>query len=459
MRRFPTIRKVILTISVFIRENPRLKKEEKMIKRYSRPEMAKIWELQNRFQCMLDVEIAACKAMNEIGIIPDEDLQNIVENADFEVERINEIEQTTKHDVIAFLTNIAEYVGESSRWIHFGMTSSDVLDTATSIQLKQAGELILRDLETFSEVLKIKAREYKHTLCIGRSHGIHAEPTTFGLKYALWFDEMQRNISRIERAIKTVSVGQISGAVGNYAHLSPEIEEIACDLLDLKPVNISTQVIQRDRISEFLNTIAIIGSTIEKIALEIRHLQRTEVLEAEENFSKGQKGSSAMPHKRNPVVSEQMCGLARLLRANASASLENNALWHERDISHSSVERIILPDSTILINYMLNKMITLIENLLVYPENMMKNLELTNGLVFSQVLLLELSKKGISRERSYEFVQKNAMECWKTKKSFQELVLLDDDILEIISEGEIEEIFSYKRYTENVDFIFDRVGI
>ncbi len=430
-----------------------------MIARYSRPEMTKIWELQNRFQCMLDVEIAACKAMHETGIIPAEDLKNIIEKADFDVDRIEEIEQTTKHDVVAFLSNIAEYVGASSRWIHFGMTSSDVLDTATSIQLKQAGELILRDLETLSEVLKIKAREYKHTLCIGRSHGIHAEPTTFGLKFVLWFDEMQRNILRMKTSIKTVSVGQISGAVGNYAHLSPQIEEIACELLDLKPVNISTQVIQRDRISEFLNTVAITGSTLEKIALEIRHLQRTEVLEAEENFSKGQKGSSAMPHKRNPVVSEQMCGLARLLRTNAAASVENNALWHERDISHSSVERIILPDSTILINYMLNKMITLIEDLLVYPENMKKNLEMTNGLVFSQVLLLELSKKGISRERSYELVQRNAMECWKTKRPFKELVLLDEDILEIISTEEIEEVFSYKRYVKNVNYIFQRVGI
>ncbi len=430
-----------------------------MIKRYSRDEMAKIWNLQNRFQCMLDVEIAACKAMNEIGIIPDEDLKDIVEKADFDIERIAEIEETTKHDVVAFLTNVGEYVGPSSRWIHFGMTSSDILDTATSLQLKQAGELILRDLEKFSGVLKMKAREYKHTLCIGRSHGIHAEPTTFGLKFALWYDEMQRNIQRMKNAIKIISVGQISGAVGNYAHLSPEIETITCKLLDLESVNISTQVIQRDRISQFMNTLAIIGSTIEKIALEIRHLQRTEVLEAEENFSKGQKGSSAMPHKRNPVVSEQMCGLARLLRSNALAAIENNALWHERDISHSSVERIILPDSTILMNYMLNKMLPLIENLLVYPENMMRNLELTNGLTFSQVILLELAKKGVSREFAYSMVQRNAMECWKSKQPLKELVLADAEIKEFLSPKEIEEIFSYGRYTLNVDFIFKRVGI
>ncbi|MCD4817885.1 MAG: adenylosuccinate lyase [Candidatus Cloacimonetes bacterium] len=430
-----------------------------MIKRYSRTEMSKIWELQNRFQCMLDVELAACRAMNEIGIIPDEDLQNILEKADFNVDRILEIEEITKHDVIAFLTNIAEYVGDSSRWIHYGMTSSDVLDSATSLQLKQAGELILRDLEKFSEILKIRAKEHKNTLCIGRSHGIHAEPTVFGLKYALWFDEMQRNIERMEAAIMIVSVGQISGAVGNYAHLSPQIETIACEIMDIQPVNISTQVIQRDRISEFLNTLAIIGSTIEKIALEIRHLQRTEVLEVEENFQKGQKGSSAMPHKRNPIVSEQMCGLSRLLRANALTALENNALWHERDISHSSVERITLPDSTILMNYMLNKMINLIENLIIYPENIKKNLDLTNGLVFSQVLLLELTQQGISREESYRLVQKNAMICWETKKSFKELVLDDDRIMELLSLEEIEEIFSYTRYKKNVDFIYKRVGI
>lgn len=430
-----------------------------MIDRYSRKEMSNIWDLQNRFQCMLDVEIAACKAMNELGMIPQEDLDVIVEKADFDVERIDEIEEITHHDVIAFLTNIAEYVGPSSRWIHFGMTSSDVLDTASSIQLKQAGELILRDLQKFSEILKMKAREYKNTLCIGRSHGIHAEPTTYGLKYALWFDEMQRNIIRMENAIAIISVGQISGAVGNYAHLSPKIEEIACKFLDLKPVNISTQVIQRDRISEFMNTLAIIGSTIEKISMEIRHLQRTEVLEVEENFAKGQKGSSAMPHKRNPIIAERMCGMARILRSNAIAALENNALWHERDISHSSVERIILPDSTILMNYMLNKIIPLIENLLVYPEKMMQNIELTNGLVFSQVVLLELAKKGIYRERAYAIVQRNAMECWKTKKPFKELILTDEEIHEFLTEEELHDIFSYDRYIKNVDFIFSRIGI
>ncbi len=430
-----------------------------MIERYSRPEMAKIWELQNRYQCMLDVETAACRAMNQVGIIPDEDMHNIENKADFDVDRIAEIEKVTKHDVIAFLTNIAEYVGSSSRWIHYGMTSSDVLDTATSLQLKQAGNLILRDIEKLAEVLKIKAKEYKHTICIGRSHGIHAEPITFGLKFALWYDEMQRNIKRMQSAIDIVSVGQISGAVGNYAHLSPEIEEITCAELELNPVNISTQVIQRDRISEFMSTLAIIGSTLEKIALEIRHLQRTEVLEAEENFSHGQKGSSAMPHKKNPIVSEQMCGLARLLRSNAMAALENNALWHERDISHSSVERIILPDSTILMNYMLNKMIPLIDDLTVYPEKMQRNVELTNGLIFSQALLLELAKKGISRERSYALVQRNALECWETKRDFRELIQSDEEIEEFFTREELDDIFSYDRYIRNVDFIYKRIGI
>ncbi|MDP8210815.1 MAG: adenylosuccinate lyase [Candidatus Stygibacter australis] len=428
-----------------------------MIERYSRPEMSRIWELKNRYQCMLDVELAACRAMNETGIIPDEDLENILENADFNEERIDEIEKVTKHDVIAFLTCVAEYVGPSSRWIHYGMTSSDVLDTATSLQLLQAGGIIERDLMKLSEELKLRAEEYQNTLCIGRSHGIHAEPTSFGLKFALWYDEMQRNLRRLETAIESISVGQISGAVGNYAHLSPEIELLTCEYLDLTPVNVSTQVIQRDRIAEFLYALAAIGSTIEKISVEIRHLQRTEVREVEENFSSGQKGSSAMPHKRNPITTEQMTGMSRLLRSYAHTAMENNTLWHERDISHSSVERIILPDATIMVNYMLNKMITLIENLLVYPENMMKNLKLTNGLVFSQVLLLELAKTGISREESYAIVQKNAMQSWKTGEQFIDLVMVDEQIKEYLSDKEIKDIFSYGRYLKNVEFIYKRV--
>lgn len=430
-----------------------------MIERYSRPEMADIWGMQNRYQCWLDVEIAACKAMQEKGIIPNEDLQNIIAKADFNVERIDEIELTTKHDIIAFLTNVAEFVGPSSRWIHYGMTSSDVLDTATALQCKQAGILILGELEVFAESLRVKAIQFKDTVCIGRSHGIHAEPTSFGLKFTLWFDEINRNILRMKRAIEVISVGQISGAVGNYAHLSPEIEELACKHLELKPVNIATQVIQRDRHAEFLTTLALIASAIEKISVEIRHLQRTEVREVEERFTKGQKGSSAMPHKRNPIVTEQMTGLARLIRSNAMASLENNALWHERDISHSSVERIILPDSTILIHYMLGKMIKLIDNLAVYEENIKKNLELTGGLVFSQVLLLKLAARGVSREDSYAMVQGNAMKAWEEGANFKELILNDKKIMSIITKADFDEVFSYDRYIQNVDFILKRSGV
>jgi len=430
-----------------------------MIERYTLPEMGDIWEAENRFRCMLEVEIAACRAMNRLGIIPDEDLKNIVEKANFSVSRIEEIEEITKHDVIAFLTNVAEYVGESSRWIHYGMTSSDVLDTATSLQLKQSGELLIKALKEFSGVLEKKAIETKGYITIGRSHGIHAEPTCFGLKFVLWYDEMQRNMKRMEAALSVVSVGQISGAVGNYAHLDPQVEEIACEFLGLRSVNISTQVIQRDRIAEYLSALSIIASTIEKIATEIRHLQRTEVLEVEENFSKGQKGSSAMPHKKNPIVSEQMCGLARLLRANSLAAFENNALWHERDISHSSVERIILPDSNILVHYMLHKMCKLIENLMIYPANIKKNLELTNGLVFSQVLLLKLTEKGFSRENSYTLVQKYALQCWETKRSFRDLISEDKEIAAFLTNDDLNEIFSYNRYMKNVDFIYKRSGI
>ncbi len=430
-----------------------------MIKRYTRPEMERIWTAENRYQCWLDVELAACRAMQETGIIPAEDLQQILDKADFDADRIDEIEAITRHDVIAFLTNVAEYVGPASRWIHYGMTSSDVLDTATALQLKQSGLLILSELHRLSEVLKLKAKAYKNTLCMGRSHGIHAEPTSFGLKYALWYDETQRNILRLQDAIETVSVGQLSGAVGNYAHLDPQVEEIACRYLELTPVNVSTQVIQRDRHAHFMSILAIIASTMEKIALEVRHLQRTEVREVEEPFAPGQKGSSAMPHKRNPIVSEQLCGLARVIRSNAMSAFENNALWHERDISHSSVERIILPDSCILIHYMLGKAIDLMENLLVYPENMLRNIEKTNGLVFSQALLLHLANAGVSREDAYAMVQRNAMLCWKNGQPFIDLILQDGDVTKVLSEQQIRDIFDYSRYLRNVDFILRRCGI
>ncbi len=430
-----------------------------MISRYSNPEMTRLWTAEYRYECWLEVELAAARAMHEKGIIPTEDWENINSRADFDATRIDELEAITRHDVIAFLTNVAEYVGPSSRYIHFGMTSSDVLDTATAMQLKQSGELILSELSRLAEILKLKARQYKRTLCMGRSHGIHAEPTSFGLKFALWFEETKRNIERLNQAISEVSVGQFSGAVGNFAHLSPEIETLACKYLDLTPANVSTQVIQRDRHAFFLSVLAILASTLEKIALEIRHLQRSEVREAEENFAKGQKGSSAMPHKRNPIVSEQLCGLARVLRGNALSAMENNALWHERDISHSSVERIILPDSCILVHYMLGKTCDLMENLLVYPDNMMKNIELTHGLVFSQALLLQLTNCGLSREKAYALVQSEAMKSIETGTDFLFNVLANVEITSQIGEAEIRDIFSYERYLRNVDYIFQRCGI
>ncbi|HOG30916.1 MAG TPA: adenylosuccinate lyase [Candidatus Cloacimonadota bacterium] len=430
-----------------------------MISRYTLPEMERIWTQEYRYECWLEVELAAARAMHDLGIIPDADWENISGKADFNSERIDEIEAVTRHDVIAFLTNVAENVGESARWIHFGLTSSDVLDTATALQLRQAGELILAELNRLGETLKLKARQYRNTLCMGRSHGIHAEPTSFGLKFALWYEETQRNIQRLQAAIATVSVGQFSGAVGNFAHLDPQVEELACKYLDLEPVKVSTQVIQRDRHASFLCELALIGSLLEKIGMEVRHLQRTEVQEAEENFGKGQKGSSAMPHKRNPIISEQLCGLARVLRSNALAAMENNALWHERDISHSSVERVILPDSCILAHYMLSKACGLINNLVVYPQNMQANLELTNGLVFSQALLLHLTQKGLSREKAYELVQSNAMRCFETGKPFIQYVLADERITSLLPAAEIKDIFDYDRYLRNVDAILKRCGI
>jgi adenylosuccinate lyase len=430
-----------------------------MIPRYSKPEMERIWTLENRYECWLEVELAAARAMFEKGIIPQEDWETINAKADFDSNRIDELELITKHDVIAFLTNVGENIGPASRWLHFGMTSSDVLDTATGMQLKSSGELILTELSRLAEILKLKARQYKNTICMGRSHGIHAEPTSFGLKFALWFTEVERNIKRLNEAIEEVSVGKFSGAVGNFAHLSPEIEELACKYLDLHPAKVSTQVIQRDSYAFFLSVLALIASGMEKIALEIRHLQRTEVQEVEENFSKGQKGSSAMPHKRNPIVSEQLCGLARILRSNAVVAMENNALWHERDISHSSVERIILPDSCILIHYMLDKTCSLIENLVVYPENMQKNLGLTKGLVFSQALLLHLVQSGLTRENAYSLVQREAMKSRETDSSFLDNVLANKEITSALAESEIRDIFSYERYLRNVDFIYRRCGI
>jgi adenylosuccinate lyase len=428
-----------------------------MISRYTLPEMGKIWEDEFKFATWLKIEILACEARKEMGEVSAEDLQIIKEKAAFDVKRILEIEETTKHDVIAFLTNVAEYVGPASRHIHYGMTSSDILDTTLAYQMKSAGEILMKQMFELKEALKVRAIEHKSTVCIGRSHGIHAEPTTMGLKFALWYEETKRNIKRLQSAIETISVGQISGAVGTFDHLSPKVEEYVCRKMDLKPASVSTQVIQRDRHAEFMNTLAVIGATLEKISIEIRHLQRTEVLEVEEYFSKGQKGSSAMPHKRNPVISERITGLARVLRANAVAALENVALWHERDISHSSVERIIIPDSCIALNYILGLMIKLVKNLLIYPDNMMKNLNLTRGLVFSQAVLLKLIDKGVSREDAYRIVQDSAMDVWANKDKFLKNELLKSkEAMNYISQKELEEIFNTDKILKNVDYIFQR---
>jgi len=419
--------------------------------------MGKIWEDEFRFATWLKIEVLACEAREELGEIPEEDVDIIKAKANFDVERILEIEEETKHDVIAFLTNVAEYVGPESRHIHYGMTSSDILDTTLSYQMKTAGEILLGDLTKFKKILKTRALEHKNTLCVGRSHGIHAEPTTYGLKFALWYEEAKRNIKRLEAAIETISVGQISGAVGTFDHLSPKVEEYVCEKMGLKPAPVSTQVIQRDRHAEFLSTLAIIGASLEKIAVEIRHLQRTEVLEAEEYFSKGQKGSSAMPHKRNPIVSERVTGLARLLRSNAMAALENVALWHERDISHSSVERVIVPDSCITLNYMFSLMNKLIENLLIYPENAIHNLNITRGLIFSQKILLKLVEKGATREDAYKMVQTPAMKVWENKSTnLESELLLSNEIRQYLSESDIKETFKTSEMVKNVDYIFAR---
>jgi adenylosuccinate lyase len=428
-----------------------------MISRYTLPGMGKIWEDEFKFATWLKIEILACEARTEMGEVPEEDLKTIKSKAAFDVKRILEIEETTKHDVIAFLTNVAEYVGPASRHIHYGMTSSDILDTTLAYQMKSTGELLMKQMLELKEALKARAIEHKNTVCIGRSHGIHAEPTTMGLKFALWYEETKRNIIRLQSAIDTISVGQISGAVGTFEHLSPKVEEYVCNQMNLKPASVSTQVIQRDRHAEFMNTLAVIGATLEKISIEIRHLQRTEVLEAEEFFSKGQKGSSAMPHKRNPVISERITGLARVLRANSIAALENVALWHERDISHSSVERIIIPDSCIALNYILDLMIKLIKNLLIYPDNMIKNLNLTRGLVHSQTVLLKLVDKGLSREDAYRIVQTAAMDVWANKEKFlKDELLKSKEVMRYITQKELKEIFNTDKILKNVDYIFQR---
>ncbi|HEY6838524.1 MAG TPA: adenylosuccinate lyase [Geobacteraceae bacterium] len=428
-----------------------------MIERYSRPEMTRIWEPENRYQKWLEIEIYACEAHAEMGAIPREAVERIKQKASFDIARIDEIERTVKHDVIAFLTSVADYIGDDSRFVHLGLTSSDVLDTSFAMLLAEAADLIIDDIKRLMEVIKKRAFEHKMTPMIGRSHGIHAEPVTFGIKMALWYDEMRRNLRRMEAARETIAYGKISGAVGTFANIDPQVEEFVCRKAGLKPAPASTQIIQRDRHAEYFSALAIVASSIEKFAVEIRHLQRTEVLEAEEFFSKGQKGSSAMPHKRNPVLSENLSGLARLVRGYAVSAQENVALWHERDISHSSVERVIGPDATIVLDFMLNRAIGLIGNLVVYPENMKRNLELMGGLFNSQRVLLKLATAGASRERSYELVQRNAMKVWEQKKDLMEELLADQDVRALISEQDIREAFDLNYHLKHVDTIFTRV--
>ena len=430
-----------------------------MIERYTNPEMGNIWTLQHEFEVMLDVEIAACEAMAELGEIPKEAAKNIREKAHFELDRVKEIEKETNHDIIAFLTNVAEYVGDDSKYIHKGLTSSDVKDTALGIMMKKSAELIIDDLKKFREVLKRRAAEFKHTVCIGRTHGIHAEPMTFGLKLALWMSEIDRDIERVEHAKKIVSVGKLSGAVGTYSNINPKIEELVCQKLGITPAPLATQVIQRDRHAEYMTTLAIVASSFEKFATEIRNLQRTDIREAEEYFSPGQKGSSAMPHKRNPITCERIAGMARLVRGNALASMENIALWHERDISHSSVERVILPDSTINVDYCIKKFTNIIDKLLVYPDAMMENLNKTGGLIFSQRILIALVSKGVLREDAYKWVQRNAMKRWLEKEDFKTNISKDEDVVKYLSQDEIDECFKVDYFLRHVDMIMARFGL
>ena len=430
-----------------------------MIPRYTSKEMGSIWTEENKFRTMLKVEILACEAMNKLGNVPDAALKEIKEKANFNLDRMHEIEKVTNHDVISFLTSIAEYVGDSSKYIHKGLTSSDVNDTALGVQMKHSAEILIDLEKKLHEALKIQAAKYKNTICIGRTHGIHAEPMTFGLKFALWMDETERNIERLELAKKYVSVGKLSGAVGTYSNIDPFVEKYVCEKLEIAPAKLATQVIQRDRHAFYLTTIAVCGASLEKMATEIRNLQRTDIREAEEYFAPGQKGSSAMPHKRNPITCEKICGMARLLRGNAIAALENVALWHERDISHSSVERVILPDSTIALDHMLRKFTNIVEKLLVYPDAMLANLNKTGGLIFSQNLLIALVSKGVLREDAYKWVQRNAMARWLQGADFKTNVEMDEDIKKYMTKEEVDKCFDPKPMLRNIDLIMARFGL
>ncbi|KIV59386.1 adenylosuccinate lyase [Aneurinibacillus migulanus] len=431
-----------------------------MIPRYTRPEMAAIWTEENKFKAWLEVEILACEAWAELGIIPKEDVEKLWKNASFDVDRIYEIEQETRHDVVAFTRAVSETIeGDEKKWIHYGLTSTDVVDTALSYLLLQANDIIEQDLVRFVDILKEKAQEHKYTVMMGRTHGVHAEPTTFGLKMALWYEEMKRNLERFRRAKETIAYGKISGAVGTYANIDPFVEEYVCKKLGLKPAPVSTQTLQRDRHAEYMSTLALIATSIDKFAVEVRGLQKSETREVEEAFAKGQKGSSAMPHKRNPIGSENMSGLARVLRGHMVSAYENVPLWHERDISHSSVERVILPDATQLINYMLNRFGNIVENLTVFPDNMKRNMERTFGLIYSQRVLLKLIDKGLSREEAYDTVQPRAMQAWEEQRQFRELIESDEKVKAMLTPEEIDDCFDYNWHIKHVDTIFNRLGL
>mgnify|MGYP001299844307 CR=1 FL=1 len=430
-----------------------------MIERYTRPEMGSIWTEENKFKAWLEVEILACEAWAELGHIPKEDVRKIRENARINISRIKEIEAQTHHDVVAFTRAVAETLGPESKWVHYGLTSTDVVDTALAYLLKQANAILRRDLENFIQVLKEKALEHKYTIMMGRTHGVHAEPTTFGLKLALWYAEMKRNLERFERAAQEVAYGKISGAVGTFANIDPFVEQYVCEKLGLTPAPISTQTLQRDRHAHYLSVLALIATSLEKFAVEIRGLQKTEVREVEEFFDEGQKGSSAMPHKRNPVGSENITGLSRVIRGYMLSAYENVPLWHERDISHSSVERIILPDATILLNYMLNRFAGIVKQLTVYKENMLKNMERSYGLIYSQRVLLTLINKGLKREEAYDLVQSKAMEAWKTQRPFKELLAEEERIKSLLSPEELDELFDHQYHIKHVDLLFKRVGL
>ncbi|MFG6150032.1 adenylosuccinate lyase [Halobacillus sp. B23F22_1] len=430
-----------------------------MIERYTRPEMGAIWTEENRYNAWLEVELLACEAWSELGVIPKEDVEKLREKASFEIERIYEIEAETRHDVVAFTRAVSETVGEERKWVHYGLTSTDVVDTALSYQLKQANDIIRKDLVNFIDILADKALEHKHTVMMGRTHGVHAEPTTFGLKLALYYEEMKRNLERLDLAIKHIEVGKLSGAVGTYANIDPFVEQYVCEKLGLEAAPVSTQTLQRDRHAHYVSTLALIATSIEKVAVEIRGLQKTETREVEEFFAKGQKGSSAMPHKRNPIGSENMTGMARVLRGEMLTAFENVPLWHERDISHSSAERVILPDATITLNYMLNRFGNIVKNLTVFPERMQENMEKTYGLIFSQRVLLTLIDEGFVREEAYDLVQPKAMEAWEQGIPFRELIEADDRITSTLSKEQIEACFDYKHHLKQVDRIFDRIGL